>query len=262
MPKRGVLNAQIPFAGLASVRKMGKDVYDVKAYARFAGKSFSWKYIESPAIAKLLAGKIGVNTKIIEAGSGEGRLIEFLIKLGASEKNITAIELSNYLFNLGKEKFPKVRWWNASISDPIEGIKEGKNEIVICSMVLNYLSDEEFRLFLKNCNRWLGKNGEIIIVLPHPIRMVSSLPNYFKRVKGKHDNPWGGKEDLYYHRTVGDYVNEVIKAGFEVRELNELELAKEAIKEGGENVEKYSNGPRRLAIWAIKKNEHYYQNRG
>lgn len=251
MLKRDVLNVQMHFVAIQNAHKMTKDVYDVKTYAEFAKKSFSWKYLESPTIEKILKNKVGKETKIIEAGCGEGRLIEFLISKGLAEENIVGIDLSQYLLDIGKEKFPKVTWIAGSIGDEIKEIKNGSTDWVISSMVLDYLDNKSFQGFLENCFKWLKKDGQILLVFPHPVRMVADLSKYFMRVAGTNRTPWGEMVP-YNHRTVGDYINGVIKAGFEIKEVIEPELPKESINDDSDAYKRYSAGPMRLAIYAVK----------
>lgn len=229
-----------------------KDVYDAKKYASFSAKSFSWKYMEKPLIKRLLKNKIG-NIKIIEAGCGDGRVVEFLIEMGAKEDKITGIDISRELVEIGKNKFPDVRWIKSSIGVEIGVIERGTTDLVISSMVLDYMDNEAYEKFLENGYKWLKKSGRLLITIPHPVRFkADKMEDYFVRGKDKNVTPWG--ETVYYfHRTVSDYINRVIKAGFEIEELIEMEVPEEAKVDDKEAYERYTRGPMRLAIWAKRK---------
>ena len=231
---------------------MTKDVYDVKKYVEFANKSYSWNYFEKPTIAKILGVGINKNTRIIEAGCGEGRLVEYLLSLGAADKNIIGIDLSEYLLSIAEGRYPKVKWIESSIGGEVEGIENDSTDLVTCSMVLNYLDNKQYKNFLRNCSKWLRDGGKILIVIPHPIRMVSGLDKYFDRIKCNNKTPWG-EIVTYYHRTITDYVNEVLDAGFEIKELVEPELSKKIKKDDIKSYNYYSKCPMRLVIWAVKK---------
>jgi ubiquinone/menaquinone biosynthesis C-methylase UbiE len=253
MPKRGVLSAAIRIAVTANVRNMGKDVYDVKKYAQFSQASFSWKYLEGEFLREKLKSLINPNSRMVEAGCGDGRLVKLMIESGAKPENIVGIDLSEYLLGLAKKETPEVRWILDSIAGNID-IGNGAFDLVTCSMVLNYLTTEELESFLKNADKWLKKGGTLLIVIPHPIRMViESLGEYFDRKKRTNDAFWGEKV-VYFHRTMSDYLNEIIGGGFVLNEIIEPELSAEGKKEDGViNQGKYGACPMRLAILAQKK---------
>ena len=149
---------------------------------------------------------------------------------------------------IGKKRFPKATWLCGSIGEEIGGVKEGENDLVVSSMVLDYLDNQSYVIFLENARKWLKNDGKLLLIFPHPVRMASDLSRYFERKLGSNKTPWG-ENVPYYHRTVGDYLNRIIEAGFKIREVIEPELPNEA-KEDVEAFKKYSACPMRLAVWA------------
>ena len=206
------------------------DVYGSKSgvYAEFAAKSFSWKYIEAPTAEKYLRSVINLETKIIDAGCGQGRSMELWVCLGAKKENLVGIDLSLELLKLAADKFPESELINASVSERIEDLENEKADVVVSTMVIDYLSNTEFESFLNNSLKWLKRGGKLFFILPHPIRDIyDNLPEYFKRRRRESLTPWGELVP-YYQRTVGDYVNLTIKTGFNVLAVDEPEVPIEA----------------------------------
>jgi len=228
------------------------NVYDVKKYAEFSKKSFSWKYLEGKILEEKLRGLINKDLTVIEAGCGDGRLVKLMVELGIKPKDIIGIDLSDYLLEEARKDLPEVRWIEGSIADDFE-IKEGVTDLVTCSMVLNYLNNKELEKFLKNCNKWLKEEGWLLIAIPHPIRMtIQNLDEYFDRKKRTNDAFWGEKV-IYFHRTVADYLNKIIEGGFEIKEIIEPELSEKGKEEDKIlNQGKYAACPMRLVIMARK----------
>lgn len=228
----------------------GTNVYNPNKYASFARESYTFKYIEWPTIKRVLKGLVDKKTKIVEAGCGEGRLIKYLEKVGVRAENVLGIDVSQELLEIAQKEIPKAKFICARIGSNIETIKDF--DLVISSMVLDYLDRSELEGFFANSYEWLMKDGYLLYLIPHPVRMVSEdLSLYFDRKRRLRRTPWGD-EVKYFHRTVSDYINLTIKSGFEVVEVLEPEVDKEGMKDK-EKYQKYSQFPVRLAVLARKK---------
>ena len=53
--------------------------HQAKKYAKFAENSFTWKFIEKPSFEKHIGKELKNDWKVLDAGCGEGRVIEFLL---------------------------------------------------------------------------------------------------------------------------------------------------------------------------------------
>ncbi|HDD71457.1 MAG TPA: methyltransferase domain-containing protein, partial [Candidatus Aenigmarchaeota archaeon] len=87
--------------------------------------------------------------------------------------------------------------------------------------VFSLMYKKNLKAVLKEFRRILKKDGELLVVVPHPIeRMVKHIRNYFKRGKFLKIN--GNIRYFNYHWTLEDYLNSIISQGFRVEEIKEL----------------------------------------
>jgi SAM-dependent methyltransferase len=258
MLKKDVLNVQTVFVVIVNVHNMVKKIKPIRGYSdekyiSFANQSFSWRYIEKPTLIKLITGLVDKDTKILDAGCGEGRSINLLLDLGARDENITGVDLSQKLLDNLKTNLPQVNIVNLDFSKKFNSVFDNKFDLIISNMVVDYLDDKKLERAINNFYSWLSKKGTIIFGMPHPIREVvkiKDLSHYFDREEWVDNTPWGDKVE-YHHRPVSDYVNLVIKNGFKLTELVEPEIDIGGMKDG-ENYVKYKSTPSRLFVVAKK----------
>ena len=257
MPKRGVLNVQMHFAGIQNaVNKNMKQIigYDPNKYGDLAEEFFNWKHIEKPAIRSLLKNKLSNDLKILDAGCGEGRTIKLLIELGVEEKNIYGVDIMEELISRIKDRFPTANFVKDDFSANGDLYPNDFFDLITSNMVLDYLDDNELEKAMENIAKWLKKGGLFLFGLSHPIREVMKIKKdlryYLCREKWEDITPWGATVE-YNHRPISDYVNILINNG-----LNIVSLVEPTVEEEGkidkEKYEEYTKYPSRLFVMARK----------
>ncbi len=220
-----------------------------KKYAAFAEKSFSWLYIEQPALNMYLKPLLGRTVKIIDAGCGLGRYIPYYLGNGALQKNITAIEPDDHLLTLARQRFSEIKYLQASLTKT-QSLK--KQDLIIVSFVLHLMNDKELKTTLHNFYKWLKPGGRIFFIGNHPIRLVrEDLSTYYQRGWHRYPTPWG-KMLNEYHRTVSDHINAFISAGFQIEIVAEPRPVIKGVKKDKKQYVEYCATPTRLMIIAKK----------
>ncbi|OGK66348.1 hypothetical protein A2313_01510 [Candidatus Roizmanbacteria bacterium RIFOXYB2_FULL_41_10] len=235
------------------LKNQKEGVGDAKKYSNWAENSFTWQYIEKPSLFNNLKKELNRKIRIIEAGCGAGRTINFLVQNGASEANILGIDVDSELLNYAKKQFPKAHYIHDSISENLS-VKKDHYDLITCHNVLHYLNNRQFSQALRNFFTWLKKDGLLFVITPHPVHMADviyqDIGKYFKRGKHMVKTHWGEKAP-YYQRLVSDYINELVVAGFSIVQVEEPEIITEG-KRDGKQYKHYSTSPARLAIKAKK----------
>jgi SAM-dependent methyltransferase len=229
-----------------------KDHYkkQAKTYTDFSEASFSWKYIEKPSIISELKLIKQKDSKILEAGCGNGRIIKLLKSQGIPEKNITGFDTSRALLKIAKQNFPKAKFVHTDLAGK-KAFPSGSYDIIISILALQYLNMKQSERAFENFFHYLKPKGLLLYMLPHPTRMVvGNLKSYFKRRGMQFDSPWGDKT-FYFHKTFADYLIEALNAGFEIKNVIEPEISKSAPK-NAPDYKKYSSFPSRILITARK----------
>lgn len=228
-----------------------KDLYkgQAKRYASFASESFSWKFVEKPTFDKYINPLLKEDFKVLDVGCGEGRIIQYLIAKGIRESNIVGVDSSEELLSIARRKLPRVKFLHSDITNPKLSFEE--LDLITSSMVFFYLDQKQLEKVLASFHRWLKKDGILFYIVAHPVRFVhKNLREYFDRKWTNQETPWGTKI-LHFRRTVGDYVNATIKAGFTIKVVDEPEVLKEG-KKYPKEYKKYTSFPSRLVVKAVK----------
>lgn len=222
----------------------------VDKYLAFTRNSFSFRYLEKKAFDVHVKPIISAKTNVLDVGCGEGLIIELLKSYGADEKNITGVDSDRKLYNLAHAKFPKANIFLQDIA--LSNFANYSFNLITSSMMLDYLNDTNLLVTFKKFHSWLGVNGIFFYVIAHPIRMVyGDLTKYFIRGIDQGETPWG-MIHTFYRRTVADYINATIKAGFTIELVDEPEVPIEAKKEDLSQYKKYISYPARLVIKGSK----------
>lgn len=232
----------------SDVKKLYKS--QAKKYAEYAPDSFSWRYLEKPLIDKLFSKSLKKSAKILDAGCGTGRLLNYLCKSKVQPKNIVGVDFSPEMLAIIRRNNPKVKLIESDLSlfKPTD-----KYDLIICAHVMHYLDKIGYKKTLENFYQLLNPNGKLFVILTHPFRTVRRDPSqYFKRDWIVDSTPWGTSSPLFL-RPVSDIVNGIIDSGFTIQSLEESSLPKSAQKVDPENYQKYSLCPSRIALLAIKK---------
>lgn len=220
-------------------------------YARFAPNSYTWAHLERPAFTKYLVNCITPDTRVLDAGCGPGRTIEHLLSLGVDPRNLAGVDMDGILIGRAKERFPQVQFIQADLSSLPFPVPENSMDIVTCNMVLLVQDDDTCQRTLRNFHRALRPNGMLLHINTHPVRMMyDKLDQYQSRGWTTQRSPWGTEIDNF-HRTVADYINLTIQAGFTIMAVDEPEVNPDGRYDAC-NYAKYTQHPPRLVVVAKK----------
>ena len=118
-------------------------------------------------------------------------------------------------------------------------------------MVFEFLGPKELPLALKNAHHALKEKGVLFFITTHPDKMkaTSGLEKPGPFIV---QFPWGGEGPNYY-RTREDFIKAVKEAGFNVENIEDLNLSLEAKKQDSAEYTRYHQYPNtRLTIKATK----------
>lgn len=109
-------------------------------------------------------------------------------------------------------------------------IESGSVDLVVSRLVLHYLDD--LTGLLATCHRAVVPGGRLILTVVHPVitshdtnesgpRTSWLVDNYF--AAGRRERDWFGSTVTWFHRTVEQYAQAVLQAGFRLSSLRECE---------------------------------------
>ena len=157
------------------------------------------------------------NKTALDLGCGTGRLIQDLLNSGA---DVTAIDVSEEMINIAKNKFPKIKTEIADVNKL--PFKDGSFDFVVASFLIVHLRDltttfdEVYRILkdggefvLTNINQRKApklelKNGNTIVIQSYyhrPEDVIKALEHSFFKIK---------KEEFI--REGKTWINQIIKA--------------------------------------------------
>ncbi|MBI1856718.1 class I SAM-dependent methyltransferase [Candidatus Saccharibacteria bacterium] len=224
-----------------------------EAYAAFAEGSYSWRFIERPALDRAIpASAYSDSTKILDIGSGSGRVIGYHIARGAVEANVTGVDPDHKSVELSSNRFPQARFIEQKIQD-IE-LEDASLDIVSAQLSLRYLDNTELATLCGKVALALRGDGMFFLLDVHPTRygVSDGFDKYFQEGLREVDTPWGGSE-TYFYRTLGTYVTTLSKAGLRIVSLDECPVTQEGMNEAhSKDFARYSMSPARFAILAAK----------
>jgi len=176
--------------------------------------------------------------RILDAGCGDGYLSRKLARLGA---RVTGVEISERMLAYAREEQEneslEISYHLASCSS-LQFLPDSAFDMVLTNNVIQDLADyqEAFREFC----RLLRPGGTYLHIANHPCfmtpvwgwvrdeegrRLHRKVDHYFQR--GPFLCPWGAKSGMeptvYWHRTLGDIMNELISCGFQIARVIEPE---------------------------------------
>lgn len=223
---------------------------EVEVYSEFSWSSFSWKFLEKPTLNRLFAKLSKRDLKILDAGCGAGRIINYLIGKGVPTSNIFGQDISPEMIKMARKKFSGITFIQGNITKT--ELRDNSIDLITCTMVIHDLDREDFKRTLGNFYRLLKKGGLLFYMVSHPIRIIhGDMSKYFEEGWQMNKTPWGTKLP-YFHRTLETYINETKAAGFLITDLHEPSLPSNSKKKDSKSYESYSKYPARLAITAIK----------
>lgn len=216
-------------------------------YAKFCNDSYSWKFIEMPAIIEALS-DIKRDSKIIELGCGTGRAVSLLLSQGFLPTNITGIDISDKFIDISRKNNPQVNSITLDFVD--EPLPNNAYDICLSNMVIQNFSAEALAKSLKNTYQSLKVGGRLIIITTHPERLLASSANTKEDSWYIENTPWGTEEPVF-KRSKDDYSKLLQASGYKNAVVGDIEIVPEGI-EDNEQYRKYNQTPARILITAAK----------
>jgi SAM-dependent methyltransferase len=196
------------------------------AFIAHAGRRDSWNnlYERPNTLARLpeLKGK-----HALDLGCSTGYYTEYALKQGAS---VTAVDASQILIDrlADKVKSPGVKLYCADIGQSMPFLETGSFDVVICSLVLDYIKD--WRPVMAELYRVLKKGGRAVISTGHPfaqylyLQRIGQPKSYF--AFEMFEDVWGtgGPQPFtthYYMRPLHEVIRPIIQSKFKIIGIDE-----------------------------------------
>ncbi len=196
--------------------------------------------IETPIVLEMLPDLKG--KKVLDIGCGMGQHAKQYADLGA--ERILGIDISERMLEFAKQNFSSDRIaYRVMAMEDIEQINE-KFDVVTSSLAFDYAEDLQ-KLF-NDIYKLLEQGGELIFSMSHPVttsftgeyprwtkddkgkKLYANLENY--DFEGKRRITWVVEEYEFYHRKVSTIINDLIKAGFAIKECRESTASDALVK--------------------------------
>lgn len=172
--------------------------YDLQArdYRSFADSSFSWRYIEAPALDELLSDHYsrGDDVQALDFGCGNGRSTEHLIEHGINEANITGMDSSGIMIDYAADRLPQaVSLVKVNEDEGQLPFSDESFDLVVANMVLHAMDSQRAEAAIGQIGRILMPGGDFVIVdsLPDP-----DVPINQSSVV---QTPWGSMMKVFNH---------------------------------------------------------------
>lgn len=170
-----------------------------------------------PLFLKILGDVSGLTT--LDAGCGEGYLSRILARRGA---NVMGIDISKRLIEIarGKDSEGHITYQVANLSRPLPAYTD-HFDLVVSHLVLNDVFD--YRGFLQTLGSVAKSGGRLVLSMNNPYSFVvrSHITDYFDSGKqcSYRGMAEGGVKVYYYQRTLEEYMDACLAAGFQLQRL-------------------------------------------
>ena len=228
-----------------------REVYnrDAEDFKNAAPVLWSWNTIGEPQIKKHIEEYLktaDASTVTVNLEGGTVRDVELVIKQGIKPENISVFQISDDQVDQIKNSFPSVAVIRGDISQ--DHAREDSQDIVVRSMVTDFLNPDQLENADKNTYNSLKLNGIFINYTIHPARIDAKADAWKgteKEIIFDNDGgfvtpgPWGS-DFKNWHRTAGDLTESLINSGFKKENIfvSEHMIPKEATKHDPEHPER------------------------
>jgi trans-aconitate methyltransferase len=225
---------------------------NAKAYADTSKQSPPWLYFDKPSLDSYVSETLQRSNKILELGSGSGKVIDYLCAKGVPEDNITGIDSSIELVQIARSNHPRAHFNVHDISNVRS--RESAYDLILAVRIFEYLSLEALHRVVTNCYEWLKPKGKLFIIVGHPIRVNGTdISTYRQRGPRSHRVP-GGIPVVLMHKTVSDYINALSHAGFSLNVVEETGASEALRRVSPSDYKRYASyGAVTLVIKAAKR---------
>lgn len=192
---------------------------------------------------------------ILDAACGPGKYAEILL---SKKAHVTGFDLSSEMIKYARERNKdQGTFFVHDLSKPLTMIEDASFDYVLCALALHYI--EDWNSTIKEFNRVLKSNGQLIISIEHPFFEYTyyKATTYFKTEPVKCTWSGFGKpiEINSYRRSLNDCISPLTDNGFYITKLLEPKPTKEFKKLDPEHYKELNEFPAFMCIRAIKKTE-------
>lgn len=159
---------------------------------------------------------------VLDAGCGEGYLARILARRGAE---VIGIDLAAHLIQMARAKDPEgsITYQVADLSQPLPAYHD-HFDLIVSHFVLNDVSD--YQGFLTTLGAVARHGGRLICSLNNPYSFVvrGHITDYFDTGKAFAYRGMAaqGVKVPFYQRTLGEYLDAFLAAGFQLQRLIDL----------------------------------------
>lgn len=224
---------------------MPQNIYDndtfFKEYTALRSRRENYNnYLEQPAMAQLLPEIKGL--RVIDLGCGFGANCMDFVHRGAAA--VTGIDLSKNMLRAAKQNnsHEKIRYRNMSLTE-LSCLDE-KFDFAYSSLAFHYI--EDFPQLCRDIHRLLSPGGQLLFSQEHPIITASlngsghyNLDETGSEISytfssynqsGRRESFWFVEGVEEYHRTMGQILTSLARAGFIIEAVEEPVPSPEALK--------------------------------
>lgn len=164
---------------------------------------------------------------VLDIGCASGYYSEFALKHGAA---VTAVDGSQVMIDKlsARVKSPKLQLFRADISQTIPFLKADSFDVVICSLVIDYIKD--WTVPLGEFYRVLRKGGRVVMATHHPfgqflyLRKHHKLESYFAFKMIEDTWSTNGRNPFkthFYIRPLNEALRPIINSNFKIISIDE-----------------------------------------
>lgn len=213
---------------------MAQNIYDNPEF--FAGYSQLPRQVhgldgapEWPAIRAMLPDPTG--KRVADLGCGFGWASRWMREQGAA--SVLGIDLSRNMIAQAQTDTddPAIEYRIADIETV--DLPEAAFDLIYSALAFHYVAD--FSRLIRMINEALVPGGDLVFTIEHPIYMAAAHPHWIPdedgrktwpingySLEGERRTDWFAKGVVKYHRMLGTTLNTLIRAGFELRRIEEF----------------------------------------
>lgn len=222
---------------------MKENKYDeVSFFEQYEKMSRSQKGLEGAGewhvLKKMLPEFVG--KKVLDLGCGYGWHCRYAIENGA--QSAIGIDISEKMLQKAREinQLDNIKYEQSALEDV--AFNDETFDVVISSLTFHYI--QAYDALIRNVYNWLKPNGRFVFSVEHPVftaegsqdwvydkegnKLYWAVDHYF--VEGQRNTSFLGERVVKYHRTLSTYLNELLKQGFKIIEVNEPLPSEEMLK--------------------------------
>lgn len=182
---------------------------------------------EWPTLRAMLPDMSG--TRVLDLGCGFGAFARWARSEGADR--VLGLDISEKMLARARSMTTDSRIEYRRGDMESLDLPDGEFDLVYSSLVFHYVKD--FERLSQDLRRLLARPGRLVFSVEHPIFTAPSHPVWLERegssiwplnnylAEGERITHWITSGVVKYHRTIGSYVNALVRHGFQVIRIDE-----------------------------------------